>query len=60
MFPGVNSANGFLSIKPAETAFSHSAFSSSAEPMHLRSVLSSVDQIGNGMPQKRERDKFQS
>ena len=47
-------------MKPAATAFSISLYNSSTEPMQISSVLSSVLQIGNGIPQYLERDKFQS
>src|SRR5438105_6659201 len=41
-------------------AFSISDFSSSIEPIQISSLPSLVLQIGSGVPQKRERDKFQS
>ena len=47
-------------MSPASTARSTSTLSSSMEPITLVSDLSSVRQIGRGIPQKRERDKFQS
>ena len=53
------SFSGLLFITPAATAFSISLYSSSTDPMHFSLRLSSR-QIGNGVPQKRERLKFQS
>jgi hypothetical protein len=47
-------------MKPAATDLSISACSSAMEPMHFSSVPSAVLQIGSGVPQKRERLKFQS
>ena len=47
-------------MNPAATDFSISAVSSSIEPMIISSVPVSFLHIGNGIPQKRERDKFQS
>ena len=49
-----------LFMTPAATAFSASARSSATEPMHLSSERSSVAHIGSGVPQKRERERFQS
>ena len=37
-----------------------SAISSATEPMHFSSAWSSVAHTGSGVPQKRERDRFQS
>ena len=47
-------------MNPALIDFSISAFSSVAEPMHFSSFLSSVIQIGRGVPQYLERERFQS
>ncbi len=47
-------------MNPAATDFSISAISSATEPMHLSSERSSVAQIGSGVPQNRERERFQS
>ena len=47
-------------MSPASTASAQAAFNSSTELMHRRSVPSSVDQMGMGMPQNRERLRFQS
>ena len=47
-------------MKPLESELSISFFNSSALPITICSVLSSLVQIGIGIPQKRERDKFQS
>ena len=47
-------------MTPADTASSQAAFSSSMEPMQRSSAPSSVRQIGKGMPQNRERLRFQS
>src|SRR5690554_1495173 len=57
---GSKSAKGFVFIIPACTAFSHSSFNSRIEEIQRVSSPSSVLQIGSGVPQKRERDKFQS
>ncbi len=47
-------------MNPALTDFSISFFSSSADPIHISSFLSSVTHIGSGVPQNRERERFQS
>ena len=47
-------------MKPLDTEFSISFFNSSALPITICSALSSLVQIGIGIPQKRERDRFQS
>ena len=47
-------------MNPAAIDFSHSAFNCSTDSMQIRSSPSSVDQIGIGIPQYLERDKFQS
>ena len=47
-------------MTPAATDASQADFSSSMEPMQRSSVPSSVRHIGNGMPQNRERLRFQS
>ena len=60
MSPGVKDAKGLEAMTPADTASSHAVFSSSMEPTQRSSVPSSVRQIGKGMPQKRERLRFQS
>src|SRR5438128_2852494 len=51
---------GFSFMKPALTDLSISFSNSSSEPMQHSSVPSSVRQIGRGIPQYLERDKFQS
>src|SRR6478736_921530 len=60
MFPISNPLNGFSVCKPALIECSISKYSSSTEPITFTSVPSSVLQIGNGIPQYLERDKFQS
>src|SRR5690554_1965501 len=60
MSPTTKFANGFFVITPASTAFSQANFNSSIDEIMICSVLSSDVQIGIGIPQKRERDKFQS
>ena len=45
---------------PASTAFAISAFNSLTEPMQISSLPSSVLQIGKGIPQYLDLDKFQS
>ena len=60
MFPISKSLKGFADWKPAAIAFSIALYSSSTEPISTSSVPSSVLQIGNGIPQYLERDKFQS
>src|SRR5882762_4294036 len=45
---------------PALTDLAISAFNSSIDPMQISSLLSFVLQIGKGVPQKRDLDKFQS
>ena len=60
MLPTSKSAKISASITPASTARFISDFNSSTEPIKISSLPSSVLQIGNGIPQKRERDKFQS
>ena len=47
-------------MSPASMARSTSILSSSIEPITFVSVLSSERHMGKGIPQKRERDKFQS
>src|SRR6185312_1268412 len=47
-------------IMPLAMDFFTSFSNSSYEPMQISSLPSSVRQIGNGIPQKRERDRFQS
>src|ERR1035438_7429915 len=47
-------------INPATTDLSISDFSCSTEPMQISCVPSCERQIGRGVPQKRERDRFQS
>src|SRR5215217_8680462 len=60
MFPTSNPLNGFSVMKPAAIAFSMALYSSSTEPIITSSFLSSVLQIGSGIPQYLERDRFQS
>ena len=60
MFPISKPANGFVFWKPAAIDFSISWYNSSTDPIKISSCLSSVLQIGNGIPQYLERDKFQS
>src|SRR6187200_3314384 len=60
MFPISNPLNGFTVSKPAAIDFSISLYNSSTDPITLISEPSSVLQIGNGIPQYLERDKFQS
>src|SRR6056300_892451 len=52
--------NTTVSMIPAAIAFSISSFSWAALSIHRCSSPSSVLQIGNGIPQKRERLRFQS
>ena len=47
-------------MKPAATAFFISFFNSSIDPIAISSFPSSVRQIGKGIPQYRDLDKFQS
>ena len=47
-------------MSPASMARSTSILSSSIEPITFVSVLSLERQIGRGIPQNRDRDKFQS
>src|SRR5690606_4788141 len=54
------SLNGFSLINPFSMDLLISFTNSSTEPIQISSVLSSVLQIGNGIPQYLERDKFQS
>src|SRR3990167_5863412 len=51
--------NSFF-IKPAFTDFLTSVFNSSNEPMHISFFPSFDFHIGRGVPQKRERERFQS
>src|SRR5688572_9446674 len=60
MLPISNPLNGLSFWNPAAIDFSISLYNCSTEPIMISSVLSSVRQIGNGMPQYLERDKFQS
>src|SRR5574344_895497 len=53
------SFNGFIFITPAATAFSISSYNSCSEP--IQSSLPSLSRhTGRGVPQKRERERFQS
>ena len=56
----LNAPNGFSFISPTAIDFSISVFNCSTELIHISALPSSVLQIGIGIPQKRERDKFQS
>src|SRR5690606_39052668 len=56
----LKSFKGFSFITFFATAFAISFCNSSVLPMMICSLRSSLVQIGSGMPQKRERDKFQS
>src|SRR5882672_5211914 len=47
-------------IRPALTDLSTSRLSSSSEPMQISSLPDRLLQIGKGVPQKRDLDKFQS
>src|SRR5690606_26079489 len=49
-----------LLITPLETLSSASFTSSSTEPTHTSCLPSRLLQMGRGVPQNRERDKFQS
>jgi hypothetical protein len=60
MFPISKPLKGFPFWNPAATDFSISLYNSSIEPIRISSVPSSFLQIGNGIPQYLERDKFQS
>ena len=60
MSPTLKSFNGFSDINPAVIAFSHSFFNCSTELTQSSSVPSSVLQIGIGIPQNLDLDKFQS
>src|SRR6476620_7424400 len=60
MFPISKPLNGFSDATPALMAFSISLYNSSTEPIRISSVPSSDLQMGNGIPQYLERDKFQS
>ena len=60
MFPTSKFLKGFSFIKPAAIDFSIAATNSSTEPTMVLSFPSSVRQMGNGIPQKRERERFQS
>ena len=60
MFPTSKWLKGFSAINPASIERSMAVTNSSTEPMMILSFPSSVRQIGKGIPQKRERDKFQS
>ena len=60
MSVGSNNANGFSFMSPALTDSAIASFSSATEPIIRSSDPSSVLQIGRGIPQYRERDKFQS
>src|SRR4051794_20747922 len=60
MLPISNPLKGFFAIKPASMDFCIALYSSSTEPISISSFLSSVLQIGSGIPQYLERDKFQS
>ena len=47
-------------MKPALIDFSIAPINSSIDPIMTVSFPSSVRQMGNGIPQKRERERFQS
>src|SRR5690606_23599249 len=58
--PTTNSPKRSRSISPASTALAISALSSSTDPMIFSSFPSSVLQIGRGMPQYLDLERFQS
>ena len=60
MSPTVKRSNGLEAMTPARTDSSHANFNSSTDPMQRSSEPSSVRQMGRGMPQKRDRLRFQS
>src|SRR6056297_970582 len=60
MSPTTKSSKTSLSKTPASTALAISDFNSSTEPIINSSLPSSVRQIGNGIPQYLDLDRFQS
>src|SRR5690554_2579632 len=60
MSPDTNCSRGFSTIMPALIEVSIAAFSSSTLPMHLSSLPSLVRQIGIGIPQNLDLERFQS